>query len=293
MSHFTRVAGGADGLLSNAAAAAATAKPYTKWYNVHERYTLADFQVEGFILGAIVVLLVFHVVGSRINRARARSWMRAHLPLLAGEFAVVGFGGVPTAAADKSGEDLAKAVEDLAAKPDAFLSEKSLFEFAAYATGRANVAFVDVKLTLKKRFNPIMSVIETGTAFFFDSFAFPTDHVEAILYPFDGKEGALVPGGMPGGMELRSGGAKSTYDGFVWALVNKDRMKQLRDDRYDVSITFTKDHPKLPVWLTVMSESAEITEALLTKELIEAAEQAGDLFDFLVVSDQPIEKPTT
>ncbi len=62
----------------------------------------------------------------------------------------------------------------------------------------------------------------------------PEDLMEAILYPFDGKESASVPG-LPGGTELRSKDSKSTFDGFVWAIVNKERMKQIREDRYDVS----------------------------------------------------------
>jgi hypothetical protein len=41
-----------------------------------------------------------------------------------------------------------------------------------------------------------------------------------------------------------------------------------------------------------MSESAEITETLLTPELIQAIEQAGNDFEFLIVTDQPIDKPT-
>ncbi|KAG7111724.1 UPF0674 endoplasmic reticulum membrane protein C2G5.01 like [Verticillium longisporum] len=92
---------------------------------------------------------------------------------------------------------------------------------------------------------------------------------------------------------LRSKDSKSSYDGFVWAIVAKGRMKQLRDERYDLSITFTKDHSKLPNWATVMTESAEITEQLLTPEIIQAVELAGDAFDYLIVSDQPIDKPRT
>jgi hypothetical protein len=41
-----------------------------------------------------------------------------------------------------------------------------------------------------------------------------------------------------------------------------------------------------------MSENAEITETLLTPELIKAIEDCGDLFDALVISDQPLERPT-
>ena len=87
--------------------------------------------------------------------------------------------------------------------------------------------------------------------------------------------------------------AKSTFDGFVWAIVHKERMQRLRDDRYDASLTVTKDNPKLPSWLAVMTENAEITNTFLTPELIDAVTKAGDNFEFLIITDQPIDKPTT
>lgn len=127
---------------------------------------------------------------------------------------------------------------------------------------------------------------------FLDSFPAPEDKLEAIIYPFDGKEALTVPG-LPGAAELRTKDSKSAFDGFVWAIVNKDQMKQVRDDRFDLSITFTKDNSKLPNWLTVMTESAEITEVLLTPELIDAVTTAGDLLDYLIVTDQPVDKPKT
>ncbi|EEY22818.1 conserved hypothetical protein [Verticillium alfalfae VaMs.102] len=128
--------------------------------------------------------------------------------------------------------------------------------------------------------------------FFWDSVGAPRDIMDAVIYPFDGKETLTVPQ-VPGTHELRSKDSKSSYDGFVWAIVAKGRMKQLREERYDLSITFTKDHSKLPNWATVMTESAEITEQLLTPEIIQAVELAGDAFDYLIVSDQPIDKPRT
>ncbi|KAL2133392.1 hypothetical protein VTI74DRAFT_2435 [Chaetomium olivicolor] len=272
---------------------AQTLRPYTKWYNVHERYTLADFKAEGFILSAIAFVLVLHLVGASLNRSKAKKWIRAHTATLTSEFALVGFGGVPPVAADKKGSELLQALAEANTQQgDNLLKEKSLFEFATYATGRANVAFVDVKLTLKKRFNPLTMFIESAMGFFFDSATGTHDVAEATLYPFDGKEALLVPG-VPGAAELRAKDNKSGFDNFVWAIVHKERMKQVRDDRYDVSLTVTKDHSKLPNWLTVMTESAEITDALLTPELIKAAEAAGDLFEYLIVSDQPMDKPKT
>jgi len=170
------------------------------------------------------------------------------------------------------------------------LKEDSPQKFSTYATGRQNVAFVDVTITLIKRYSPMAMFIESGLSLFFDSFPSPEERVDAILYPFDGKEALTVPSHLPG-HELRKD-SKSSYDSFVWAVVNKDNMKQLRDDRYDVSITSTKDSPKLPIWATVMSESAEVTDLLLTPELIKAIEEAGEAFEYLIITDQPIDKPT-
>ncbi|KAJ6446451.1 PAT complex subunit CCDC47 [Purpureocillium lavendulum] len=273
---------GAPTLAGAATGPAATpAVPWTKWYNVHERHSLSEFKAEGVILVIAGLIFLFHIFGARANRARARAWIRANARILKSEFALVGFGGVPTIDTPELDSDA-----------DALLKEKSLFEFTTYATGRQNVAFMDVKLTLAKRFNPILSSVETVSSFFTDMFAAPADTMEASLYPFDGKESLTVPS-TPGAAEVRAKDSKSTYEGFVFALVHKERMQHLRDERYDVSLTVTKDHPKLPNYLSVMTESAEITDTLLTTELVAAVVAAGDLFEHLIVSDQPTEKPKT
>lgn len=263
--------------LGGAAGAAATTRPYTKWYNVHERHSLSEFKAEGIILALSAFIFLFHIIGARANRSKAKSWIRANASILRKEFALVGFGGVPTL----DNEDI---------KPDSLLKEKSLFEFATYASGRQNTAFVDVKLTMTKKFNPVMGLVETAASFFSDAFAAPSDVMEAFLYPFDGKENLTLPS-LPGGEEARAKDTKSNYDGFVWALVHKESMKRLREDRYDVTLTATKENSKLPNWLTIMSESAEVTDTLLTQDLIDAVVAAGDNFEYLIVSDQPVEKP--
>lgn len=250
---------------------------WTKWYNVHERHSLSEFKPEGIILVMAAFIFLFHMFGTRKNRSKARAWITAHAPIMKSEFASVGFRGVPTLDADFDAKS--------------FIKEKSLFEFASYATGRQNVAFMDVKITLAKRFNPFLHLIELGLSLVTDTFAAPEEMVEATIYPFDGKEELTLPPS-PGGVEGRPKDSKSTYDGFVWAIVNKSAMQKLRDDRYDVSLTATKDNSKLPEWLTIMSESAEITDAFLTPELIEAVKKAGDLFEYIIISDQPVDKPT-
>jgi hypothetical protein len=259
---------------------------------VHERHSLSDFKAEGYIAIVLVVIIAIHLIGTRANRAKAKAWAKAHAGILQREFALVGFGGRKTpSAADAEGAGLARtlATGELES-PEKVLKESGLNAFVAYASGRQNVAFVDVEITLLKRYNPLIVFAEYAMSFFFDSMPAPVEKMNAVLYPFDGKEALTVPGLIPGTQELR--GPKSGYDNFVWAVVNKDSMKTLRDERYDVSITATKEHAKLPVWTTVMSENAEITDLLLTPELISAVEQAGDLFDYLIITDQPINRPT-
>jgi len=268
------------------------AVPYTKWYNVHERHSLDEFKQEGVILGLILVIVVIHLYGTSTNRKKAKKWISSLAPTLQNEFALVGFGGrrLPTVDEIQS-EGLAKTIASGQLElPEEFLKEKSPNEFTSYATGRSNVAFVDLSLSLLKRYNPLSLLLDYGMSVFFDSVAAPTERMEALLYAFDGKEHLSVPGQAPGAQELRKD-LKSSYDNFVWAIVNKDTMKQLRDDRYDVSITTTKDNSKLPNWATVMSESAEVTDFMLTPELIKAVEQAGELLEHLIITDQPIDQP--
>ncbi|KAF2085528.1 DUF1682 domain protein, partial [Saccharata proteae CBS 121410] len=262
----------ASSVLSDAASptdGTVAARPFTKWYRVWERTTPADFYQEAFILPIIILVVLVHVWGTRANRRKAKAWISAHAPALTNEYAKVGYGGqltMPT-------------VDD----PETLLKEVAANEYTTYATGRQNVAFVDVKISLFKRYNPLVRFGEAALGFFFESMPAPAERMEATAYAFDGKESQLVP---------QSGKAgNSTYDGFVWAIVHKDLMKGLRDDRYDLSLTSTKDHPKLPIYYTIMSESAEITDALLTPELIKAVEKCGDALEALVISDQPMDQP--
>ncbi|SMQ49364.1 unnamed protein product [Zymoseptoria tritici ST99CH_3D7] len=245
-------------------------RPYTKWYRVWERVTIKDFYQELTIIPIIVFIILVNLWGAAANRSRAKDWAKIHLPLLSAEYAAVGFGKNKKQPSPDDAE---------------LYKEQSKNEYITYCTGRQNVACLDVKLTLYKRYNPLFWAAEVILSFFFESFEMPVERLEATAYAFDGKEKQLVPG-------QDSVNAKdSQYDGFVWAIVHKDKMKQLRDDRYDVSLTSTKDHPKLPAWATVMSESAEVTEALLTPELIKAVTEAGEDMEALIISDQPVNAP--
>ncbi|EOA84637.1 hypothetical protein ACJQWK_07013 [Exserohilum turcicum] len=251
-------------------------RPYTAWYRVWERTTKDDFQLEMYILPFIFVLVAVHLWGTKRNRSKAKAWMKAHAPVLTQEFAQVGYRRPQS--------------EQSVANVDSMLKEKKADEYQTYATGRQNVAFVDIKLSMAKYFNPFLWVGENMLPLFFESFAPPVERIEAVAYAFDGRETKIAP-------SYGQGDAKkvtnSTFDGFVFAVVHKDMMKRMRDERYDLSLTTTRDNAKLPVWTTVMSESAEVTDLLLTPELIKAVEQAGDNFEAIIVSDQPVDAPKT
>lgn len=245
--------------------------------------TIHDFYQEMIIVPVLLFVVLVNYLGARMNAARVKKWAATYLPLLEGEYASVGFGTQGPGTGDVQSKGLAKAIEESSSVPEELLRQKKKNEFFTYATGRQNVAWLDVKLTLYKRFNPFVWAVEAALAFFFESIPPPEERMEATAYVFDGREKSLLP-------QAGSTG-NSAYDGFVWAVVHKDKMKQLRDDRYDLSLTATRDNAKLPEWATVMSESSEVTDTLITPELVKAVEAAGEDLEALVVSDMPVDAP--
>lgn len=271
---------------------------YTKWYRVWERASPKDFVQEAFIIPTLLIVVALHFWGRRSSRRKARNWAAAHAPLLQKEYARVGFGESKTLSLEdlQSDDSGAKSMtSESMILPEELIKEKTSTEFISYATGRQNAAFTDFKIQLYNRSNPLQLFAEWLLSLFFESFKSPAERMEAMTYTFDGREKDLVPVRTEQeqtALETRVKGLQSSYDGFVWAVVHKDTMRRLREDRYDISLTFTKDHPKLPSWATVMSESAEITEQLLTDDLVKAIEEAGsNAFENLIITDQPVEKP--
>lgn len=268
--------------------------PYTKWYRVWERSSPSDFKAEAFIIPFIALLAAFHVWGRRKNKRKANAWAAAHMPILEREFASVGYGK-----SVKQQLGRGSTSENVPGKGDeegGMLKEKTAQEYTTYASGRQNIASAEITVKLLKRYNPMGLAAETGLSFFFDSFKPPKEGVEITMHAFDGKEKDLVPVRSKAELEAKESRFKglqnSGYDACVWAVVHKEQMKRLRDERYDVSLTATKDHKSLPLWASVMSESAEVTEALLTRELVDAVEKAGEeAFEYLIVTDQPVDKP--
>lgn len=251
------------------------------------------------MLPFFVLALGIHFWGVRRNRSKAKKFVACTQPILESEFALVGFGNrvKETTEGQISSSNLIEASAKLTGENVStdLLKEKTKFEFESYATGRSNTAFVDIKIYLWKWYNPLILAAEYLFGVFFPTYAPVPERVEAISYAFDGQESDFVAPPVPGSEELGKirGAGNSSYDPFIFAVVNKLAMRKLRDERYDLSLTFTKDNSKLPAWATVMSESAEVTDVMLTAELIKNIELAEDYFEYLIVTDQPIEKPTT
>ena len=272
---------------------------YTKWYRVWERTQLSDFYMEGILIPFIFLALLVHFWGTSTNKRKAKKWIAVHAPLLEREFALVGYSQVPQVTTFSPESDSALFESSAKAKGDSvseqLYKEKTAWEYETYASGRQNAAFLDGRLNLTRRMNPVTLIAEHIAGMFFESIKPKGERAEFVIYTFDGKEKDYVPPPVPGSEEagkVKASG-NSSYDSFVFAIVNKLTMRRLRDERYDLSLTFTKDNPKLPDWATVMSESAEITENFLTKELIAAINEAGDYLEYLILTDQPTDKPTS
>ncbi|KAJ3785455.1 hypothetical protein GGU10DRAFT_354804 [Lentinula aff. detonsa] len=82
---------------------------------------------------------------------------------------------------------------------------------------------------------------------------------------------------------------------FVWAIVVKDELKSIKDGRWDLTFTKTSENSLLPPNLSVMSEFADVTEAIFKNTAILDAlkdPKIAPYFRSLSVTDQPRERPS-
>ncbi|KZT24476.1 DUF1682-domain-containing protein [Neolentinus lepideus HHB14362 ss-1] len=84
---------------------------------------------------------------------------------------------------------------------------------------------------------------------------------------------------------------------FVWAVVAKNELENIRKERWDLTFTKTADNAALPASLTVMSEFADVTDKLLKPinnfSLVKALSDPDILpyFRSLSITDQPQTNP--
>ncbi|KAG6897455.1 hypothetical protein C0992_001455 [Termitomyces sp. T32_za158] len=143
-------------------------------------------------------------------------------------------------------------------------------DFYTFSTGRRNVASLHTVYTLKPRHDLFQTIYHFAWTLI-DLHYRPKDDVT-----LDFK---LAPGALP-------------HD-FVWAVVAKDELLSIKQDRWDLTFTKTSENSALPSSLSVMSEFADITDNILKPSLVSALNDPKVLpyFRSLSVTDQPRQRP--
>ncbi|KAF9462667.1 hypothetical protein BDZ94DRAFT_1194336 [Collybia nuda] len=139
-----------------------------------------------------------------------------------------------------------------------------------FSTGRRNVASLHTVFTLRPRHDPFQFLFQFGRTLV-DLQYRPKDDIQ-----LDFK---LSSGALP--------------QDFVWAVVAKDELLSIKDDRWDLTFTKTTENVALPPTLSVMSEFADVTENLLKSSLVSVLSNPKVLpyFRSLSVTDQPRSRP--
>lgn len=142
--------------------------------------------------------------------------------------------------------------------------------YSSYATGRANIAKVDLTFRLAPRHNSFVWILETLLSIFTESVQAPTDRVDIVITP------------------------SAEYDNFILAIVSKLGMNDFRKFNYYLSLTKTSDSARLPESFVFMSEAAEFQDKTLTEELRQSLKlDTASFLRFIAITDQPTEKPAT
>ncbi|KAJ7771391.1 hypothetical protein DFH07DRAFT_804199 [Mycena maculata] len=145
-------------------------------------------------------------------------------------------------------------------------------DFFNFSTGRRNVASLHAVFALIPRHDFFQWAFQTGRTFI-DLQYRPVDDLQ-----LDFK---LLPGTL-------------AHD-FVWAVVSKDELLSVKNDRWDLTFTKTSENPGLPSKFSVMSEFGDVTDGVLKAfPLAKVLEnpKIAPYFRSLSITDQPRDRPT-
>lgn len=211
-----------------------------------KRLSLNDWRLELFTLSFIAGFVVLFWIGDRYNTYLVKNF----LALVKGAFTnnFYQFGVSPT---------------------ETYIKDSSE-SYSSYATGRENIAKVNIVFRLKPRHNLFVWIMETALSFFTTSVPAPSDKVEITITPAN----------------------SNVYDNFIAAVVSKLGMNDFRKENYFLSLTRTSDSSNLPESFVYMSEVNEFQEKITTPDLKNALTlQAASFIRFIAFTDQPAEKP--
>ncbi|KTW28895.1 hypothetical protein T552_01524 [Pneumocystis carinii B80] len=141
--------------------------------------------------------------------------------------------------------------------------------FISYASGRINISCLYIQFKFLMRQNFISLIREKVVAFFLDK-PMPHDRLYIDMNVED-----------------------HVFDACVFAVVNKSKMRWLREKYYNLSFTSVMELAILPETYVVMSEFSEIAYILLenNESFIKCMKTPDVVLEYLIVSDQPIKCP--
>lgn len=146
------------------------------------------------------------------------------------------------------------------------LSKEGPDRFPSYVSGRKNIEFGHLEIQTFPRHDLIIGYgIKTLYGIYFDQETI-TDRLTL--------EFTLPP----------------VFDGFVFGILHKSVMRFQRIDNWDLQFTKTNDATFSSAFV-VMTEVAEPSEKLITKELKQIVTDMTDSLEYIVVSDQPTKQP--
>ncbi|KAF8076408.1 hypothetical protein FPV67DRAFT_1405871 [Lyophyllum atratum] len=217
----------------------------------------ALFQLELYLLAGLLVYIAFVTVGISRNSAKVNKWHVTHSPF-------------------RSSSNMFNAhipiLEKQFSKPlgKTGLTKDGYSDFFNFSTGRRNVMSLHTVFTLKPRHDFLQWLYQFGRTF-----------VDLQYRPKDDVT-----------LDFRLSAGALNQD-FVWAVVAKEELLSIKDDRWDLTFTRTSEISTLPPSLSVMTEYADVTDNLLKPTLLAALNDPKVLpyFRSLSVTDQPRIRP--
>ncbi|KAF8138264.1 DUF1682-domain-containing protein [Boletus edulis] len=151
-------------------------------------------------------------------------------------------------------------------------------DFFVFSTGRRAVASLHTVLALLPHQDPLHLFFQFLWQLY-DLRYQPRDHL-TLDFLLDADAAAALPD-------------------FVWAVVNKSELTTIKDNRWDLTFTRTTEHSSLPPMFSIMSEFADVTDALFklhlspstTLSTLLATSPSLTYLRSLSITDQPHERP--
>ncbi|KAH9966125.1 DUF1682-domain-containing protein [Russula dissimulans] len=217
----------------------------------------ALFKNEVFYLSIVLAYVAFFWIGSKTNQTKAKTWLRAHMPILEKQFSR------PTAGGNSSGPD--DHHDDLTADGYA--------DMFVFSTGRRTVSSLHTAFSLRPRHDISRFAFQLAWGLV-DLLYAPKDD---LTLDFKLHASAPVPE-------------------FVWALVAKGEVNSIKKERWDLTFTKTTENSQVPPNVVIMSEYADVTESVLkiAGPVLEALKnpKIQPYFRSLSITDQPRVRPS-